>query len=258
MPDLRVMFTRLSLFDDGSLLAELQVKPTWIEQIRGKQLGDKYLRYGVLCFHGQICVPNDEDLRQSILREAHGSPYTIHPGRNKMYRDFRELYWWSGLKCEVSDFVAYCLTCQQVKAKHQLPTGLLQPVKIPLWKWERKDCQSESVIQILEDMLRSCVIDFRGNWEEYLPLAEFAYNNSFQSSIQMAPYMALYSHKCRTSLCWTELGERRVLGLELVSEIEDNVRLIRDHLKATSDRQKSYADLKRHEIEYSVRGLSVS
>ena len=86
MTDLRAMFVRLSLFEDGSLLAELQVKPTWIEQIRGKQLGDKSLRLhfrqvensdttdfginsdGVLCFCGQICVPNDEDLRQSILR----------------------------------------------------------------------------------------------------------------------------------------------------------------------------------------------
>ncbi|XP_052486372.1 uncharacterized protein LOC128041087 [Gossypium raimondii] len=71
---------------------------------------------GVLCFRSRICVSNDEDLRQSILREAHGSPYTIHPDGNKMYRDPRELYWWPGLKREVTDFVARCLTCQQVKA----------------------------------------------------------------------------------------------------------------------------------------------
>ncbi|XP_017632662.1 uncharacterized protein LOC108475186 [Gossypium arboreum] len=69
----------------------------------------------------------------------------------------------------------------------------------------------------------------------------------------MAPYEALYSHKCRTTLCWTELGKRRVLGPKLFSEIEDKARLIRDRLKAASDRQKSYADLKRHEIEYFVR-----
>ena len=61
----------------------------------------------------------------------------MHPGGNKMYRDLRELYWWLGLKREVTNFVACCLTCQQVKAEHQLPSGLLQPVKIPLWKWER-------------------------------------------------------------------------------------------------------------------------
>ncbi|XP_016728551.1 uncharacterized protein [Gossypium hirsutum] len=68
----------------------------------------------------------------------------------------------------------------------------------------------------------------------------------------MAPYEALYGHKCRTLLCWTELGERCVLGPVLVSETEDKVRLIRDHLKAASDRQKSYTDLKRKDIEYSV------
>ncbi|XP_052479028.1 uncharacterized protein LOC128034551 [Gossypium raimondii] len=68
----------------------------------------------------------------------------------------------------------------------------------------------------------------------------------------MAPYEALYGRKCCTPLCWTELGERRVLGPELVSETEDKVRLIRDRLKAASDRKKSYADLKWREIEYSV------
>ncbi|XP_052484854.1 uncharacterized protein LOC128039954 [Gossypium raimondii] len=136
MTDLRAMFARLSLFDDGSLLAELQVKPTWIEQIKGRQLEDNSLglRFqqiescsttdfglnseGVLCFRGQICVPNDSDLRQSILRESHSSPYSMQPGGNKMYRDLRELYWWLGLKREVTDFVARCLTYQQVKAEH--------------------------------------------------------------------------------------------------------------------------------------------
>ncbi|KAA3461262.1 reverse transcriptase [Gossypium australe] len=107
--DQRAMFAHLSLFFDGSLLAELQVKPTWIEQIKGKQLKDESLglRFrqiesgdtvdfglnseGVLCFCGRICVPKDTELRQSILREAHSSPYAMHLGGNKMYRDLREL-----------------------------------------------------------------------------------------------------------------------------------------------------------------------
>ncbi|XP_040971352.1 uncharacterized protein [Gossypium hirsutum] len=124
-----------------------------------------------------------------------------------------------GLKREVTDFIAYFLTCQQVNTKHQLPFGLLQLVKIPLWKWERVTIDfklaklyiSEIVRlhEILEDMLQSSVIDFRGSWEDYLSLAEFAYNNSFQSNNQMAPYEALYGHKCRTPLCWTELDLKR-------------------------------------------------
>ncbi|KAA3488175.1 DNA/RNA polymerases superfamily protein [Gossypium australe] len=101
-------------------------------------------------------------------------------------------------------------------------------------------------------MLRSCVIDFRGSWEDYLPLVEFAYNNNYQSSIQMAPYKTLYGRRCRTPTCWTKLGERRLVGPELISETEEKVKLIRGRLKEASDRQKSYANLKRREIEFSV------
>ncbi|KAA3473644.1 reverse transcriptase [Gossypium australe] len=286
--DLRAMFAHLSLYEDGSLLAELQVKPTW------------------------VCMPKDSELRQRVLREAHSSPYAMHPG-----------------------------------GKHQLPLGLLQPIKIPLWKWERitmdfvsglrltptrkdlvrvivdrltksphfipvhidyslqrlaklyvaeivrlhgvpvsiisdrdpkftsrfwkalhqalgtrldfnmafhpqTDGQSERVIQILEDMLRGCVIDFRGSWEDFLLLAEFAYNNSYQSSIKMAPYEVLYGRRCHIPTCWTELGERQLLGPKLITDTEEKVKLIRAQLKEASDRQKSYTDLKRKEIEFSV------
>ncbi|KAA3459053.1 DNA/RNA polymerases superfamily protein [Gossypium australe] len=323
--DLRAMFAHLSLYDDGSLLTELQVKPSWIDRVKEKQLTDEVLSArrlqaqngesegfslssdGVLCSQGKI------------LQEAHSSPYAMHPGGSKMYR----------LKREVTEFVGKCLTCQQVKAEHQLPSGLLQPVKIPQWKWERitmdfvsglpltpskkdsvwvivdrltksthfipvrvdhslkklaklyvaeicqlsrigipgsrrgsgrfstafhpqSDGQSERVIQILEDILRGCVLDFSGSWEEYLPLAEFAYNNSYQASIQMAPYEALYGRICRTPTCWTELGERQMLGPELVVETEDKVKVIRARLKEASDRQKSYADFKRRDIEFTV------
>ncbi|XP_052489817.1 uncharacterized protein LOC128042501 [Gossypium raimondii] len=132
--DLRVMFARLSLFDNGSLLAELQVRLVWAEQIKGKQLLDESLvpqfrqvksgeisDFGlnserVLCFRGRVCILRDNDLSQSILREVHSSPYAMHPSGNKMYRDLREIYWWLGLKREVTDFVGKCLTCQQVKA----------------------------------------------------------------------------------------------------------------------------------------------
>ena len=71
------------------------------------------------------------------------------------------------------------------------------------------DGKSERVIQVLEDMLRSCVIDYEGSWDKHIPLVEFVYNNSFQSSIGMEPYEALYGRKCRTRLCWTELSEKK-------------------------------------------------
>ncbi|KAK8701433.1 hypothetical protein V6N13_019820 [Hibiscus sabdariffa] len=82
------------------------------------------------------------------------------------------------------------------------------------------DGQSERVIQILEDMLRACVIDFGKNWEKSIPLVEFSNNNSYQTSIQMAPFEALYGRKCRTPLCWSKLGEKKVLGPQMIQDTE--------------------------------------
>ncbi|KAI0527091.1 hypothetical protein KFK09_002689 [Dendrobium nobile] len=92
--------------------------------------------------------------------------------------------------------------------------------------------QSERTIQTLEDLMRLCVLDFGGNWETHIPLIEFAYNNSFQASIGMAPYEALYGRKCRTPLCWIETGERKIIGTEMVDEATSKIGLIRDRLKA--------------------------
>ena len=105
---------------------------------------------------------------------------------------------------------------------------------------------------MLEDMLRGCVIEFSGSWDRYIPLMEFAYNNSFQSNISMAPYEALYGRKCRTPVCWTDLNEHKLIGPDLVKDTEEKVQVIRQRLKAASDRQKSYANLKRRDIEYNV------
>ena len=114
------------------------------------------------------------------------------------------------------------------------------------------DGQSEIVIQILEDMLRNCVIDLEGSWDRHIALVEFVYNNSFQSSIGMAPYEALYGRKCRTPLCWTKLSEKKVIGPDLIRETEEKMKMIRERLKVATDRQKSYADMKRKDIRYEI------
>ena len=74
------------------------------------------------------------------------------------------------------------------------------------------DGQSERTIQVLEDMLRACILDLKGSWEEHFPLVEFVYNNSYLTSIHMAPYEALYGRPCRSSVCWTKVGERSTTG----------------------------------------------
>jgi transposase InsO family protein len=86
--------------------------------------------------------------------------------------------------------------------------------------------QIEHINQILEDMLRACLISCKGSWEKWLPLAEFSYNNSYQESIKMAPFEALYGRKCRTPLNWVEPGERRFYGIDFVEEAEKQVRAI--------------------------------
>jgi hypothetical protein len=101
--------------------------------------------------------------------------------------------------------------------------------------------QTKHANKILEDMLRACVISSKGSWEKWLPLAEFLYNNSYQESIQMAPFEALYGRKCRTSLNWVEPGERRYYGIDFVKEAEKQDRIIQ-HMAATQARQKSYAN----------------
>ncbi|KAI3706946.1 hypothetical protein L6452_25045 [Arctium lappa] len=101
-------------------------------------------------------------------------------------------------------------------------------------------------------MLRSCVIDLGGSWDSHLPLVEFAYNNSYHSSIGMAPFEALYGRKCRTPVCWLEAGEKHFFGPEIVQETADKVKCIRERIKAAQDRQKSYVDKKRRPMEFQV------
>ena len=103
------------------------------------------------------------------------------------------------------------------------------------------DGQSERTIQVLEDILRACVLDHKGSWEEHMPLVEFAYNNSCQASIQMAPYEALYGRPCRSPICWTEVGEISITSLDLIRDTSQKMSLIRQHLLTAQSRQKSYA-----------------
>ena len=112
------------------------------------------------------------------------------------------------------------------------------------------DGQSERTIQSLEDLLRSCVLDHMGNWNDVLPFVEFTYNNSYHSSIGMAPYEALYRRRCRTPLCWYQDSEAFVLGPEFLQQTTSKVKLIQDRMRATQSRQKSYADKRRQPLEF--------
>ncbi|KAI3724605.1 hypothetical protein L2E82_36388 [Cichorium intybus] len=117
------------------------------------------------------------------------------------------------------------------------------------------DGQSKRTIQTLEDMLRSCVMDFGGSWDEHLPLVEFAYNNNYHSSIKMPPFEALYGRKCRTPLCWLEAGETKLTGPEIVRVTNEKIGVIQANMKAAQDRQKSYSNLKKRPYDLQEGNL---
>ncbi|GKD21731.1 putative reverse transcriptase domain-containing protein [Tanacetum coccineum] len=114
------------------------------------------------------------------------------------------------------------------------------------------DGQSERTIQTLEDMLRACVIDFGKSWGRHLPLVEFSYNNSYHTSIKAAPFEALYGRKCRSPVCWAEVGDAQLTGPEIIHETTEKIVQIKSRIQAARDRQKSYADLKRKPMDFQV------
>ncbi|KAH9294374.1 hypothetical protein KI387_040428, partial [Taxus chinensis] len=112
--------------------------------------------------------------------------------------------------------------------------------------------QTERVNQVLEDMLRMYCIDQQYKWEEYLPLVEFSYNNTYHASLKMVPFEELYGRKCRTPVSWDNIEDREVIGLEILMEMEQQIKMIWEHLKEAANRQKSYANLKRVDRNYKL------
>ena len=145
---------QLEVLESGALLAHFRVKSVLMDRIKTAQCRDPQLMKimdevqqgqaddfvigddGTLRLGTRLCVPDVDGLRREIMEEAHHTVYSIHPGSTKMYHDLKGNYWWSGMKKDVAEFVSRCLTCQQVKLEHQKPSGLLQPLPIPEWKWE--------------------------------------------------------------------------------------------------------------------------
>ncbi|GKF50436.1 putative reverse transcriptase domain-containing protein, partial [Tanacetum coccineum] len=101
-------------------------------------------------------------------------------------------------------------------------------------------------------MLRACIIDFGKGWERYLPLVEFSYNNSYHASIKAAPFEALYGRKCRSPVCWAEVGDVQLTGSEIIHETTEKIVQIRQCLQAARDRQRSYANIRKKPLEFQV------
>jgi transposase InsO family protein len=114
------------------------------------------------------------------------------------------------------------------------------------------DGQTERVNQILEDMLRACALQYERSWDKSLSYAEFSYNNNYQESLKMAPFEMLYGRRCRTPLFWSESGEQKVFGPNILEEAEKQVSMVRENLRVAQSRQKSYVDHRRRELSFEV------
>jgi hypothetical protein len=114
------------------------------------------------------------------------------------------------------------------------------------------DGHTETTNQILEDILRACTLKCGKSWDKGLPYAEFLYNNSYQASINMAPFEALYGQQCRTPLFWGQMEECQVFGMELLKDAERQVQVIRENLRITQSRQKTYHDKQRRDLSFKV------
>ncbi|GKD45762.1 putative reverse transcriptase domain-containing protein [Tanacetum coccineum] len=229
---------------------------------------------GPLCLHGRSWLPYYGDLRFVIMHESYKSKYSIHPGSEKMYQDMKKLYWWPNMKADIATYVSKCLTCARVKAEHQRPSGLLVQPEIPEWKWDNimmdfitklpKSSQGFDTIWVIVDRLTKSAhfLPIREND----PLDKLA--RSFQKALgtdismstayhpktdgQGIPYEALYGRKCRSPVCWAEVGEAQLTGPELIQETTEKIVLIKQRMQAAQDRQKSYADRKRKPMGFEV------
>ncbi|WVZ80626.1 hypothetical protein U9M48_028085 [Paspalum notatum var. saurae] len=189
---------------------------------------------GVLWFKNRLVVPKNMELRKKILDEAHTSMFTMHPGNNKMYQDLKQKFWWTRMKREIAKYVSECDVCQRVKADHLKPAGMLQPLAVPAWKWEdihmdfivglpRTQKGYDSIWVIIDRFTKSAHFipvktTYRAKQYAELYISRiFAYNNSYQKSLDMAPFKTLYGRRCRTPLNWSEPGERVTFGPDLKS-----------------------------------------
>ncbi|GJZ87441.1 putative reverse transcriptase domain-containing protein [Tanacetum coccineum] len=177
-----------------------------------------------------------EDL-ELIMHESHKSRYSIHPGSNKMYQDLKKLYWWPNMKAEIATYVSKCLTCAKVKVEYQKPSGLLVQPVIP---------ENDSMENLKRQYLKE-VVSKHG-----VPVLIIFLSRCYHTSIKAAPFEALYGCKCQSPICWAEVGDAQLTGLEIVHETTKKIFQIKKRIQASHDRQKILADRNHKPMEFQV------
>ncbi|GJZ25119.1 putative reverse transcriptase domain-containing protein [Tanacetum coccineum] len=167
------------------------------------------------------------------MDEAYKSKYSVHPGADKMYYDLRDRYWWPGMKKDIAEYVSKCLTCLKVKAEHQRPSGLLQQLKIPVWKWKGIAMDFDYKMERLARLYLNEIVARHGVPISIILDHDSRFTSRFLPSMQ-------------------EVGEGQLIGPGLVQKTTKKISQIMDRLKVARDRQKSYADKRRKPLEFSI------
>ncbi|GJS44575.1 putative reverse transcriptase domain-containing protein [Tanacetum coccineum] len=261
--------------DVGGMLIENSKDP---EKPRKEKLEPR--ADGTMCLNNRSWLPRYGDLRALIMHESHKSKYSVHPGSDKMYQDMKQLYWWPNMKADIATYVSKCLTCLRVKAEHQKPSGLLVQPAIPQWKWEnitmdfvtklpRTQSGNDTIWVIVDRLTKSAHFLPMRETDPMDKLAKLYLKEvvtrhgipvsiicdrdpRYHASIKAAPFEALYGRKCRSPVCWAEVGDARLTGPELVHETTEKIVQIKQRMQAAHDRQKSYADVRRKPLEFQV------
>ncbi|GJZ73866.1 putative reverse transcriptase domain-containing protein [Tanacetum coccineum] len=211
----------------------VKVENIEVEDIGGMLKKLEACANGTLCLDNRSWLPCYGDTRSLIMHESHKSKYSIHPGADKMYHDMKIMemgkdnngFHHKLPKMAVGFDSIWVIVDRLTKSAHFLPM--------------KETDSTEKLAEVAVDL-------------EHLPLVEFSYNNSYHTSIKAAPFEALYGRKCRSPVCWAEVGEAQLTGPEIIHETTEKIFKIRDRMQAARDRQKSYADKRRRSLEFEV------
>ncbi|GJT49943.1 putative nucleotidyltransferase, ribonuclease H [Tanacetum coccineum] len=261
--DLERLDIELCVRGQNGFWASLRVEPNLISQIKAAQKDDGEIWAiiqnidqqtefrvdddGILWQGTKLCVPEDPTLREALMTEAHSSPFSIHPGSTKMYHDLKQHFWWSGMKRDVATFVSKCLICQQVKIEHQRASGLLQPLDIPVWKWDeismdfvtglpRTQRKHDAIWVVVDRLTKSA---------HFLPTLRKIEILVFPPTSQ---FWKGYRKLGEPGTGWLNVFLRVRSMIEVTNE---KVGVRQGKIKGSSDRQKSYADRHSQRLEFS-------
>nr|GFC07220.1 retrotransposon protein, putative, Ty3-gypsy subclass [Tanacetum cinerariifolium] len=257
--DLEWLDIELYVCGQHGFWASLRVEPDLISRIKEAQKEDneiwtivenlnKQVEFcldddNVLWQGTRLCVPNDASLRETLLAEAHSSPFFVHPGSTKMYHDLKQHFWWNGMKRDVATFVSRCLLCQQVKLEHQRASGLLQPLDILVWKWDeismdfvtglpRTERRHDAIWVVVDRLTKSA---------HFLPIRK---DYSISRKLGEPGLSLVLPFILRQTV-----RERVIEGPEIIEVTNKKVSVAKEKLKEARTRQKSYADKHRRSLE---------